>query len=329
MDYTIFASSIGRIKSLENKLLDRAKLESLTEARDFEDAVRLLQDTRYGTYTSGPDYEAGLRRALTELYGEMYKTSPVREVVDILALRYVGHNIKSLIKAKLSGIGHSNLLIDAGNIPPKALEAMVDEENFRDMPGMLRESVEKAIEGYKNTLDPQGIDITIDKGIYRYMLEMAKRSDMEYLRRITELFIDIANLKAFIRIKLQDRDREFMRNVFLKGGRIDFDVFANNINDSLESFPGRVAHTDYYKWVKSGIDEYLKTGDLGAVERYGDNYIIEFIRKSKLSSFGPEHIMAYIIAVENEIRAVRIVLTGKKNNVAPGLIRERLRDTYV
>jgi V/A-type H+-transporting ATPase subunit C len=77
------------------------------------------------------------------------------------------------------------------------------------------------------------------------------------------------------------------------------------------------------------MDEFAKNRDPGIIERHGDNFLISSLWKSKLVSFGPEPLVTYIIARENEIRALRIILTGKKNRVLPDNIRERLRDVYV
>lgn len=329
MDYTIFAQSFGRIKSLETRLLDKTKIGGLVEAKDFHSCITMLQDSRYSEYVTTSSYEVGLKKALEDLYSEMYKISPVKEVVDILSVRYDGHNIKSLIKGKLTGIDTHAMTISAGTTKVEALDIMVKEENFRDLPKIIRESVEKALKDYKENLDPQAIEITIDKGVYGYMLETAENTEMEYLIDTVKLMVDVNNLKTFIRVKLQDRGKDFLQKVFIHGGRLDFDVFANSLNDPIEGFPGRIAHTDYYRWVKNGLEEYVKRDDLGAIERNGDNYIIDYIKKTKLASFGPEQLIAFIIAKENEIRALRIILTGKKNGVHPDIIKERLRDAYV
>lgn len=329
MDNTIFAQSIARIRSLETKMIDKAKIEAMVESRDFNDCLRFLQDTQYGSYITASNYEEGLKSATIDIYKEMYKICPLREVVDILALRYDSHNIKSLIKGKLAGIDTLYLTVDAGTIPVDRLNIMVKEENFRDMPKTLRYYVEKAFENYKNSQDPQDIDITIDKGIYEYMLEIAESSKMEYLLDIVKLMIDTINIKSFIRINIQERGRDFMQKVLLPKGNLDKDLFLNNITDSLESFANKIMHTDYFKWVKEGLGEYIKKGDLGSIEKYGDNYIIDYLKKAKLVSFGPDPIIAYILARENEIRAIRIILTGKRNDVSPDIIRERLRDVYV
>ncbi|MCX7904282.1 MAG: V-type ATP synthase subunit C [Caloramator sp.] len=328
MDLTYFAQSIARVKALETKMLDKAKFEALIEAKDFNEAVRMLQDTVYSNYDIR-DFEVGLKKALEDLYSEMRKISPSKEVVDFLAARYDAHNIKTLIKAKFSSFEYERLLYNIGTIPLDSLKFMIKDENFRDLSPILRSCIEGAIGEYKANKNPQAIDITIDKGIIKYMFEIAEKSKLEYLLKIIKIMIDMTNIKAFIRIRVQDRERELFRKVFIEGGNIDIDHFLNSFNDSLDSFANKIMHTEHFKWVKGGLEEYLKTNDLGSLEKYGDNYLIDFIKNSKFVSFGPDPLIAYIIAKENEIRLLRIVLTGKKNNVAPDVIRERLRDIYV
>ena len=49
----------------------------------------------------------------------------------------------------------------------------------------------------------------------------------------------------------------------------------------------------------------------------------------KYNSFSAGPILAYFLARENEIKTVRIILTGKLNNLSDDYIRERLRKMYV
>ena len=65
-----------------------------------------------------------------------------------------------------------------------------------------------------------------------------------------------------------------------------------------------------------------------AFERACDNAVNSYLRSAKLVSYGPEAVVAYLAAVEGEITAVRMILTGKLAGVAPETIRERLRDLY-
>jgi V/A-type H+-transporting ATPase subunit C len=329
LDRTIYAQSVSRVRTLETRMLDKAKFESMIEARDAADIFRILQDSPYSEYVTRPSYEEGLRCALEDFYHEMYKTVPVKELLDILAIRYDAHNIKALLKCSLSGRSTEGMLIDAGTIPLKNLEEMVRNESFRDMPKALRKSIETGIDSYKNTGDSQNIDMLIDKGMYEYMLEIAEDSKQDYIGDFVKLLIDMTNIKAFIRVKAQERGREFYTRLFIKGGKLDFDLFGNSFGEALENLPGRMYHTEHYGWVKEGIEEYLKTGNIGCIEKSGDNYLMKSIKKSRFISFGPEPLVAYIIAKENEIRMLRIIITGKLNGVSPEPLRERLRDVYV
>ncbi len=329
MDRTIYAQSVSRVRTLETKMLDKTKFESMVEARDAADIFRMLQDSPYSEYVSRPSYEEGLKCALEDFYCEMYKTVPVKELLDTLAIRYDGHNLKALVKCSLSGRSPEGILIDAGTIPVKTLEDMVRNQRFRYMPNTLRKGTEEALEAYKNTGDSQSIDLAIDRGMYEYMLETAQKSKQDYIVDFVGLLIDITNVKTFIRVKVQEKGRELYERLFIKGGRLDFDLFGNSFGEALENLPGRMYHTEHYSWVKNGLEEYVKTGDIGSIEKNGDNYLMRSVKKSKFISFGPEPLVAYIIAKENEIRMLRIIITGKLNGVSPEPLRERLRDVYV
>ena len=60
-----------------------------------------------------------------------------------------------------------------------------------------------------------------------------------------------------------------------------------------------------------------------------NDYIVKIMKDAKYVSFGPEPVIAYIFAKENEIKLIKIIMVGKINGMVPGLIRERLRDNYV
>lgn len=329
MDNTIFAQSIARIRVYETKLINRGKLEGMVDAQDFNEALRMLQDSQYSAYLNRASYEEGLKLALENLYKDIKKIVPVKEVVDILSLRYDSHNIKSLIKGSLSSRDVDHLIVEAGTIPASELKIMMREDNFKEIPEKIGKTIVEAISVFKNTGDPQDIDIIVDNGIYSYMLDMARESGLDYLVKFVKGMIDIINIKSFIRVKTQDRGVDFLKRVFIDGGNLNMDLFLSNINNSLDTFVKKMNFTEHDKWVKNAYDEFQKTGDIGRVEKHGDNFMIETLKATKLVSFGPEPIIAYIMARENEIRALRIILTGKKNMVKPDTIRERLRDVYV
>lgn len=66
-----------------------------------------------------------------------------------------------------------------------------------------------------------------------------------------------------------------------------------------------------------------------AFERWCDNVIIESIRPQQFLAFGIGPLAAYILGRENEIKTVRIILSGKRNDLPEASIRERVREMYV
>lgn len=329
MDNTIFAKSAGIIRARENKLMDSSRLDALVEAESFSECIGMLQDSKYATYVSMPSYEEGLKIALEDLYNDMYKITPLKSVVDLPAARYDGHNIKCIIKGELTNTDISELLIDSGTIPARSLRIMIKEKDLNKIPKTLKYAIINAIESYEKSKNPQDIDIEIDKGIFQYMINIAEDNEIEYLKKFTKTFIDVINIKTFIRIKSQNKNVEYFKRLFLKGGYFDFDIFESFINDPLEKFADKIFYTSYYKWAEEGIGKYIETLNLGDIEKFGDNFIMDYLREAKYVSMGPEIIIAYIFAVENEIKSVRIILTGKKNRINPDIIRERLREAYV
>jgi len=68
---------------------------------------------------------------------------------------------------------------------------------------------------------------------------------------------------------------------------------------------------------------------LSAFERWCDNRLIREIRPQKYNPFTVSPLAAFLLARENEIKTVRILLLGKRNRLPEESIRERLREMYV
>ena len=54
-----------------------------------------------------------------------------------------------------------------------------------------------------------------------------------------------------------------------------------------------------------------------------------FMRDAKYKSLTVEPLLAFLYAVETEVKTVRIIVNGKLNGIDTEVIKERLRDAYV
>ena len=104
---------------------------------------------------------------------------------------------------------------------------------------------------------------------------------------------------------------------------LDITQLAQAAVESFEAITGYLIHTCY-----GGAAEAL-CQSASAFERWCDNRLIEKIRPQKYETSTIDPIAAWLLARENEIKTVRILLSGKRNGLSDDAIRERLREMYV
>lgn len=333
MEKIDYAQAVSRIRVLETRLLDKAKLDRMIDSSSPDDALKILLESEYsnssGAVKRSEDYEILLSEEMKKLYSLMYKISPEPLIIDIVSLKYDYHNIKVLLKGRALGKDLSYLLVPIGTVETDHLKKYLSEGNYTDLKPIMREALERAEKSFKENKDPQMIDIILDSALYKDMFKRAEILKEEYITELLRKTADLNNIKTLFRVKKQNKSREFLSEVIIGGGFIDKDVYMNSLNDTTENFVNKLSYTDYSGILKLGAEEFNKTGKLNVLEKLSDNFIMEYIKKAKYISFGPEPVIAYIYAKESEIKAVRIIMVGKLNNVSPEVIRERLRDIYV
>ena len=57
-------------------------------------------------------------------------------------------------------------------------------------------------------------------------------------------------------------------------------------------------------------------------------FIVDFLTSTKFPILTLSPIVAYLLGVENEIKMVRLILTGKLNSLPQSVILERVREMY-
>jgi V/A-type H+-transporting ATPase subunit C len=64
-------------------------------------------------------------------------------------------------------------------------------------------------------------------------------------------------------------------------------------------------------------------------ERECDSATMRYLAQISYAAFGPVVVLTYLAALEWEITALRMILTGKLAGIAPDAVRERMRDGHV
>lgn len=328
-----FTQAISRIWVLETRLLDKAKIERMIESNSADSALKVLRDTEYTNVMTNvkraADYEEILSLELKRVYKLVYELCPVKEVVELMSIKYEYHNLKTLIKGKLLNKDFSNMLIDLGTSNLDELKRKIDTDNYRGLKTPLQKATEEVMVVFEATKDPQKIDIIIDKHMFNELVKIKKYLDYEFTDKIVNALIDLTNVRTLLRIKKQGKGRDFASEVLVDGGLISKSKLLSLLNESSENILTKLSFSAYSNIFKEGIQSYIDKGSVNLLEKLSDNYMMKIMKDSKLVTFGPERILSYIYAKETEIKIIRIIMVGKLNNIAEEVIRERLRDIYV
>jgi len=323
LNETRYAYSVGRVRVAESYMFDKNKYERMIGQSNIDDSLSVLFEAGYQEANS---YENILKLETQKLYGYLKEISPEPEIFSMFLYKNDTHNIKVLLKDEFSNKDSSYLLIENGAFDTTKLKVMLRDRYFNLLPNEITIAIEESIKAYNKTKNPQIIDILLDQGYYKLLKRLSIESKSEFLIDLACIYIDIANLNAFIRIKTKMEDLELLSKVLVDGGKIELKDFTRHFQEEIEMFNEMVLKTQYYDIIEQSFQgEY----NITTFEKECDNYIMKYVRKYKNQAFGIQPLIGYMYGKQTEIRNIRIILVGKINNINSDVIRERLRASYV
>jgi V/A-type H+-transporting ATPase subunit C len=329
-DY-LFGSA--NIRTLENAIIGRERIERLLNTKTTDEAWGLLSD--WGVQilrnpeSGKPMREETLLGILKGAYNRLGELAP-----DSLALRlwlypYDCNNLKAAQKAFIRGIDPASMLFDFGTLAATDIVKMVEQGNYEGLPANLQESAQVAMDEYAKTKNPQVIDLLLDKACWRDMIDAAKASGEALVLRLVQTRIDLLNVMIALRIlrmKSGEVGKVLFADAFLEGGTISLASLMDSLSSGEDALWESLRATDYVRFAES-FAKSDKT--LSTAEKLADNHWMSLILANKFVPDGFEVMIAFLAAHEYEIKNLRIVLAGKEAGIPTATIRERIRDSYV
>ena len=227
--------------------------------------------------------------------------------------------------------GDEGVLVSSGLASIEDLRSAVepeDEERDGELPAYITNALDEAKVQYEESQNPQMIDIVIDNHLQELLHERAADYPNTFLRTYFEQIADLTNIRSFIRIKMVGETVRLLDMVLLPHGTLDTKVYTEQFDETIESFAATLVNTPYAELVAEGIRQWAGEHSLAAYERLSDNYLVSHLKSAKYIVFGVEPLIGYLLAKENEMKLIRIIVIGKLNDLPMETIRERLRDTY-
>lgn len=325
-----YAFITGKIRVLESYLPRMAEYERMVDAPDMDATMRVLIDTRYATDTDVRDGQSIgyiIDRDFSDTGHMIKKYSPNPFLQQFLFLEIDFHNLGVVLTEKISGKRIDHLLSSLGNWEIDALREVVDAGiidpfAWKDFPDAIP-ALEYAVSAVDfSSHEMSRIQSALGQLHYDISKNIAKRiinSDW-FIGRI-EKIIDRLNCVTALRLHDRGDAAGFDRTVLLSGGTVPASYWENMVRTktvSMSHFPGseRIAET-----VRGVFTGNATSAD---VEHAWRRMILSLQREALLRGYGPQVPYAYFIAKKHIAKNLRLIVNGKRNDVARSDIMRQL-----
>lgn len=320
MDFTY---AVARIRALEVSLFSEATIDQLIACPTEQNCLQFLAEKGWGDADTPMEADAILNRETQKTWETIREMHIDMSVFDVLSYPNEFHNLKAAIKETCRKGKHPGIYYKDCVLSGEELEKIIAEKEFSKLPEYMAAAAKEAYETLMHTRDGQLCDIIIDKATLEAIYAAGKKAQADILKKYAEDTVAVADIKIAVRSQKTAKSIEFMKRAMAKCDSLNIDMLAKAAQNSMEAICDYLSTTSY-----AGGAQALAEST-SAFERWCDNKIIETIKPQKYNPFSVEPLVAYVLARENEIKTVRIILSAKANNLPEDSIRERVREMYV
>ena len=314
--------AVARVRSKELALLDKSVLEQLLSCKTYEDCLKILSDKGWGDH-NGESAEEILSQEREKTWSFIRELVSDMSVFDTFLYEKDFHNLKAAIKQVYIRNEVPNIFINHGTVDANQIYEAVKNHDFSILPEHMQVPAEEAYQVQMRNGDGQLCDVILDRAALDTIYKMAAASENELLMEYAELRIVTANLNSSIRGAKTGKRIEFFEMALAQCKTLSKKELVRASLMGVEAIYDYLETTVYDDAVNALKESF------SSFERWCDNLIINRIKPQKFNTTSVSPLAAYILARENEIKTVRILLSGKLNDLPENSIRERLRDMYV
>lgn len=315
-----FAFANGRIGVLQQLLLEQSDVDRLLGSGDIRDCEKIMTELHItNPIDQGMNSGDEMLHALEEWIRKEVKlmsTIDKQPTFHILWLAGDAPLLKYLIKK------HHGLTSEISTPPssglsaydPETLSALVEEGADGTLPSHLVRFVQE-MKDLKEPA-PQEIDTAVAQYVATLQLKLARASGSADIRDFVRHSVDLMNIRSTLRFT--DESPEERRALLLDGGTIAPEELcgpAEQVQKAVDRSP--IAFT-----LTSDLLE--KGDDPSALERALSDVLAMDIAKMWNVPLSIEPLFAFAAIAVTQLRVIRAVLIGKRNDLAPQEIKKML-----
>lgn len=318
-----YTYEVARIRALEVSLLSNAAIEQLIACQDYNQCLQMLAEKGWGDKETVNDAEKMLKKEEEKIWKTVKELNIPMEKFDVLSYPKLFHNLKAALKTVYSNKYYSGYLYDDAEITGAEMIKIVQNKDYDKLPKVMQGLTQAVFDTLLHTGDGQLCDVLIDRACLEAIRDAGKASKDDIIRDYAESTVAVSNIKIAVRCQKTGKSIDFMKRAMAECSSLSVEQLAKAALAGDNAIKDYLMGTAYSEGAKA-LEE-----SPSAFERWCDNRIIQTISPQKYKAFTIGPIIAYVIARQNEIKTVRIILSGKQNSLSEDSIRERVREMYV
>lgn len=345
MKATNYIYASAKIRALEPKILDETDIERMIDAPDIKSAFKVLNDTDYGDNildVNPADYRKVLAEDFQDLHDFLQRVTPEGKLFELILLDRDFVNLKLFFKAKYFGVDieefiKENVIYRPNHLKdfvfenhihsPETIRAYLSEHKGQVLDQEIKDVIYQVDKKINEKTRPDQIDAWLTQKYFDLKQELAKKIGSSFIKKYVKMEIDTTNILMWVRLKRLGRDQEEAKFKLIKGGNADYKRLVSLYPEEPRSIKFFINSNFDLKIVQI-FDKFCEDDNLFELEKAMEDYKIRYAQQAKRFSYGPEVIFAYYLAKQNAIANIRIILTGKLNNLPTEEIRKTLREVY-
>lgn len=322
-----YAYAVSRVRAVERGLLDSNRLTQIAEASNTAEALRLIYDAGY---RQNADYDLAFSQSMDEAYALIDSIAPNLRLVEMFRVEQDYYNLKVLRKAELLQTDLDHLLSNRGRTPLQKLKEAVISRQGERLSSWFSQALAESVRIYTGQKDIQRMDMVIDWYCFLEITDYAKRCESLFIQQLLAIRIDLINIKTIFRISRIGADKSLATQAILAGGTLEPDFLFSCIGETQDEMVQSFSLTPYGALISETISALAGSENvLSALETQCTNYLMRYLQQAKRITFGPEPLVAYLMAKECEVTQLRTILVCKNSGMPADEIKRRLSISYV
>ena len=309
----------------DGKLLKQFQYGLLYSAPDLQASLDELNKMNYfHTYVSADtgNYDAILDELMKDTFELIKSIAPTELLYKIFALYYDIHNMKLVVKERISGKRLESMALSYGSYSLRTIRSAA----VRESDDILENAtLTKGFFEALNSKKMYDIDFILDKTYFSALRALVKQLDIPEIIDFAIEKVDLFNISAFFQYLAAGKPEGYFSKAFSDQGSYTLDewkTFIGGEPGEVEKFP----LWQKYKPIWEAAEDRRQLFE--ELDVLIDNYLIEKTKACKLVAFGIEPICAHFFNKFMEIKNIRILLAGKKSNYSTYEIQRRMRIPY-